>query len=217
MARQKEVRITAPDMQVAEFLIEGNAPYVQHRFGAKTTAQMHDTQEKGSTTKKGKAREKKDFQACYIAATHRLPDGRHGIPASGFRAALISACRLVGFAMTRAKLSLFVLADGYDEEDRTPLFVFTKGKPHYFEAAVRNADLSVDLRARPMWDAGWQALLRVRFDAGQFTLDDVAALVMRVGEQVGLGEGRPDSKKSAGCGWGTFTIISEEQKAEVAA
>ena len=119
--------------------------------------------------------------------------------------------------MTRAKLSLFVLADGFDEVDRTPLFAFTKGEPHYFEAAVRNADLSVDLRARPMWDAGWQALLRVRFDAGQFTIDDVAALVMRVGEQVGLGEGRPDSKKSAGCGWGTFTIISEEQKGTVAA
>jgi hypothetical protein len=32
----------------------------------------------------------------------------------------------------------------------------------------------------------------------------------RVGLQVGIGEGRPDSKNSAGMGWGLFTI--EEAK-----
>jgi hypothetical protein len=39
-----------------------------------------------------------------------------------------------------------------------------------------------------------------------FSLDDISNLLMRVGLQVGLGEGRPDSKKSAGMGWGTFEI-----------
>jgi hypothetical protein len=28
----------------------------------------------------------------------------------------------------------------------------------------------------------------------------------RVGAQVGIGEGRPDSKNSTGMGWGTFEI-----------
>ena len=42
MARQKEVKITAPDMQVVEFLIEGTAPYVQHRFGEKAKNELHD-------------------------------------------------------------------------------------------------------------------------------------------------------------------------------
>jgi len=29
---------------------------------------------------------------------------------------------------------------------------------------------------------------------------------MRVGQQVGICEGRPDSKNSAGMGWGLFTL-----------
>jgi hypothetical protein len=40
----------------------------------------------------------------------------------------------------------------------------------------------------------------------QFTHQDVANLMTRVGLQVGLGEGRPDSKNSAGMGWGLFQI-----------
>jgi hypothetical protein len=46
----------------------------------------------------------------------------------------------------------------------------------------------------------------VRFDADQFTLRDIANLLLRAGMQVGVGEGRPDSKKSCGMGWGTFEI-----------
>jgi len=58
-----------------------------------------------------------------------------------------------------------------------------------------------------MWDEGWEAQVRVRYDADQFTLEDLANLLARVGVQVGLGEGRPDSKSSAGMGWGTFMIV----------
>ena len=46
----------------------------------------------------------------------------------------------------------------------------------------------------------------MRFDYDQFGYDDVSNLVLRAGIQVGVGEGRPDSKKSTGMGWGTFTI-----------
>jgi hypothetical protein len=60
---------------------------------------------------------------------------------------------------------------------------------------------------RPMYFP-WSANLRIRFDAGQFTYTDIANLLMRVGEQVGIGEGRHDSKKSGGMGWGTFRIVN---------
>ena len=49
-------------------------------------------------------------------------------------------------------------------------------------------------------------LQEIRWDADQFTLDDVTNLLSRVGLQVGIGEGRPDSKNSAGMGWGLFEI-----------
>ncbi len=110
--------------------------------------------------------------------------------------------------MTLAKLSVFVVADGY-ERDRfgtQPLVKITKGKPERTDFAVRNATGVADIRPRPMWAEGWEAVVTIRFDADQFTLSDVTNLLARRGEQVGIGAGRPDSKDSAGMGWGTFRI-----------
>lgn len=42
-----------------------------------------------------------------------------------------------------------------------------------------------------------------------FSHNDIVNLMMRVGQQVGIGEGRPDSKNSAGMGWGLFDIQGE--------
>ncbi len=203
---EAKVDIPAPNLQVAEFRIVGDAPYVQQRFSEKAKAMMKDKQEAGSTGKKGAKREAKDFEALCEAAKYLDKKGRCGIPAACFRSAMISACRMTGFAMTRAKLSLFVLADSADKDDETPMVLFTKGEPHYSEHHVRLETGVADIRPRPMWSAGWEVKLRVRFDADQFTTQDVAHVLMRAGLQVGVGEGRPDSKKSNGCGWGTFEI-----------
>ena len=108
--------------------------------------------------------------------------------------------------MTLAKLCVTVIADGFDVDDGTPLVRITKGKPEYSEHVVRNETGVVDIRPRPMWQPGWEALVTIRFDADQFSQEDVANLMSRVGAQVGVCEGRPDSKKSAGMGWGTFTL-----------
>jgi hypothetical protein len=56
-----------------------------------------------------------------------------------------------------------------------------------------------------MWRQ-WTSKVRVAYDADQFTLQDVTNLMSRVGLQVGIGEGRPDSRDSAGLGWGTFKL-----------
>lgn len=204
------ITISPPNFRVHEFLIRGTAPLVMNAFSAKAREEMKQKQLQGSTAAKGKKREPKDFEALYEAAKHVSQDGWYGFPAPAIRNAMISACRVVGFAMTRAKLSVFVRADGYDVNDGTPLVKITKGEPHYHEAMVRLETGVADIRARPMWDAGWEAIVRVIYDADQFTLKDVANLMMRCGLQVGIGEGRPDSKKSTGMGWGTFEIVGEE-------
>lgn len=205
-----QLTILPPNLQTGVFHIRGTAAYVQNKFSAKARQIIRETQEAGSTAKKGKKRDPKNFQQCYELAQHMSASRENGIPCAGFRAALISACRLAGFAMTRAKLSVFVEADATDETEGTGMVLFTKGKPGYTEHWVRNESGVVDLRARPMWRAGWEATLRIRFDADQFTLEDVANLLMRVGMQVGIGEGRPDSKKSAGMGWGLFELLGKE-------
>lgn len=209
MKQEQSVTISAPNFQVAEFTIVGDAPYVQNKFSAKAKEMMHQTQAAGSTARKGKQRQAKDFDEVYRQAQHVAHDGWHGIPAASFRAALISACRLVGFQMTKAKLAVFIIADGFDADEGTPLVRITKGEPQYVEHMVRNATGVADLRARALWREGWEARLRVRFDADLFTMADVANLLLRAGQQVGVGEGRPDSKQSTGMGWGTFAIRSE--------
>lgn len=205
--KSESVVIAAPEFRTAEFLIRGTTPYVQHRFSQKAQAAMHATQEQGSTAKSKKKREPKDFQKQYEQSMHKSRDGWRGIPAAAFRCAMVSACRTVGFKMTLAKLAVFIVPDGFDVQDGMPLVRITKGEPHYHEMMARNETGVVDLRARAMWDEGWEAILRVKFDKDLFTLTDVTNLLMRVGQQVGIGEGRNDSKRSCGMGWGEFEIV----------
>ena len=204
----ENVTVKAPRFQTAEFRIRGTAPYVQNKFSKRAHDAIVETQEAGETAKKGKVRDPKDFQRCYEESIHRTKQKWCGIPAPAFRCAIISACRVVGFQMTRAKLSAFIEADGFDADDGTPLVKITKGKPHYAEHVVRlPTGGKTDIRARAMWDEGWEAKVRVKFDMDQFTLQDVTNLMVRAGLQVGVGEGRPDSKSSAGMGWGTFEVL----------
>jgi hypothetical protein len=215
--KETEITIKAPNLQVAEFTLIGKSPYVQNTFSNKAREQIKETQTKGSTGKKDRKKEGKDFNQCYEDSKHISDDGWYGQPASGYRAALISACKLCGFAMTRAKLSLFIIPDGFDKNDGQPLVRIVKGEPHYSEHHVRLETGVCDIRARAMWDAGWEAVLRVRFDADQFTLQDVSNLLLRAGLQVGIGEGRHDSKKSfTGMGWGEFEIKGKEATDEPA-
>lgn len=208
--QETSIQIKAPNLRVIEFNLVGTAPLVTARFAEKGKIMMR--QQEGSVGKKGKAREAKDFTAAYEAAKHVSADGWCGVHAGGFRAAMVSACRLVGFKMTMAKLSLFVLADGYDQ-DGAPL-VKIEGEPAMVTHHTRNATGVVDIRARPMWRE-WSMKLRIRYDADQFNETDVANLILRVGAQVGIGEGRPDSKQSVGMGWGTFTIANEAAQEKV--
>lgn len=205
MATQATVQIAAPRLKVAEFKLIGTAPYVQLRFSQKAMNQMMDKMKAGPQAKGKKVREPRDFDDDFKQAQHVSTDGWVGVPAGSFRAAMISACRLVGFKMTLAKLSLFILEDGFDKVDGVPLVKLDAGKPEKNIMAVRNQTGVADIRCRPMWRK-WSIKLRVRFDEDQFSLQDVSNLLSRVGQQVGLGEGRPDSRESAGLGWGTFRL-----------
>src|SRR5690606_34844225 len=144
--------------------------------------QMADKMEAGSTARGKKVREARDFDEDFRNALHESEDGWYGIPAGAFRNAMISACRLVGFKMTLAKLSVFVRHDGIDKVDGVPLIRLT-GKPEPLRMAVRNATGVADLRVRAkFWP--WSATVNVTYDSEQFTDQDVVNLFNRVGVQV---------------------------------
>lgn len=199
------VRITRPRLREATIQIRGITPYVQHAFSEKQRKKMEETQRAGQQGRSKRERTPKDFEAIYEAAKHYSKQGWVGIPAPAFRNACIDACRLVGFKMTHAKLSIFVEADGIDRNDGTPL-VRIVGEARIHEGSVRNESGVADIRWRPMWEE-WSAAVRVTWDEDQFSATDVFNLMLRAGLQVGIGEGRPNSPNSNGLGWGRFEVV----------
>jgi hypothetical protein len=204
----REVQIAAPNFQTAIFSIKGTAPLVIHRFSSKTKEQMKQKMEAGKSASSKKDRKAKLTDDSYQESRYISPEGWDGFHAGAIRNAMISACRLVGFKMTLAKLSLFVVADGADAKEKQIPLIRIFGKPVKQEdiARVETGQPYVTVRAAYH---DWKASLKIRWDADQFSIGDVSNLLARVGQQVGIGEGRPDSKNSAGMGWGTFELINE--------
>ena len=209
--KETSVVISAPRFATLEFLLQGTAPLVVARFSKK--AELMAKMAEGGASKNKKVRNARDYDKEAEEARYRSGEKWEGVNAAAFRAGMISACRLVGFKMTLAKLSTFVEADGYDVQDGIPL-VRIYGKSETYTAHTRNATGVVDVRSRPMYRE-WACKLRVRYDMDQFSAQDVYNLVARVGGQVGLCEGRPDSKSSAGCGVGTFEVVPDDQQKDV--
>jgi hypothetical protein len=207
------ITVTPPKIHELHVTLEGDAPLVIQRFSEKQRQVVQEGQMAGSTKRGKKVREPKDFEALYEAAKYiSLPDANGvsflGMAAAAFRSSMISACRTVDFPMVRAKLALFIKPDGFDKFDRTPL-VRIYGEPHMWVGPVRNASGVIDLRSRPMWDPPWFIKLVVLYDSEMFTNTDVANLLARAGVQVGVGEGRHDSKQSNGMGFGLWHLQPE--------
>lgn len=207
---ETRVAISAPNFQQGEIWIRGTAPLVMHKFSHKAKMQIRAKQEAGSTANKNKKKEAKNFTECFNESRHISLDGWDGIPAAAFRNACIDACRIVGFKMNYAKMSLFIMEDGWDADEGTPLVRIIGPAPRMLESMVRIGGISktVDISVRPQW-LEWGARLRFRYDADQFSAGDVVNLVSRAGIQVGICEGRPYSSNSTGMGWGTFEISDE--------
>lgn len=189
--------------------IKGTAPLVQHKFSQKTKLKMMADMATPAAAKKSKAaREPRNYDDDFIQAQHIAVGEWNGIPCPAFRAAMIDACRTVGIVMTKAKMAVFILPDGFDKEDGTPLVKLLAGKPEKKESAVRNDNGGADIRIRPMWRE-WEADVTIEYDEDMITGESVINLLDRAGRQVGIGEGRPYSKNSVGQGWGTFTVVQQ--------
>jgi hypothetical protein len=206
------VTIKAPAFQTAVFELIGTAPLVIHRFSAKTKLQMKQKMETGKSASSKKDRTAKDTDELYDEAKYVSKEGWEGFHAAAMRNAMISACRLVSFKMTLAKLSVFIEADGWDKEEPQIPLVKIIGKSEKLESIANVETGQPYVCVRAIYH-NWRANVKIRWDADQFTIQDISNLVSRVGMQVGLCEGRPDSKNSAGMGWGLFKLGGSENEA----
>jgi hypothetical protein len=206
-SKTANVTIKPPKFQHAEFQLIGLAdtPLVIHRFSAKLKNEMKLKAETGKAASSKKTREPKDSDRTYEEARYRSRQDWDGFHAGSIRKALISACRLVNFKMTLAKLSIFVEKDGVDAQEPQIPLVRIYGDPIKQEDMARVETGQPYVTIRPAY-YDWTAKTKIRWDADQFTLDDITNLLVRVGLQVGIGEGRPDSPNSAGMCWGLFEV-----------
>lgn len=209
------VNIQPANMVEVSVRIRQLTPYVQEAFSRRTIEEITTKMATPAAAQKGKkARAVRNYQEEFEQAQHKSVAGWVGIPCAAFRRGMVDACRTVSVVMVTAKMSIFVQPDGFDAQDGTPLVRLHSEKgPELKLIPVRNANGSVDMRARPMWHE-WYADVRIRFDADMITAQSVVNLLDRCGQQVGIGAGRPFSKMSTGVGWGTFTVDQTHQPVE---
>lgn len=205
--QEQPYNIPPPNFQIVNVMLNGASPLVVERF-AKKAEIMIKMQTPGA---KKKVRDVRDYDKEATQAKYLSTEGWEGINAAVFRNAMISACRIVGFKMTHAKLAVFIEQDGYDSDGIPLVRIF--GEAETFTAHTRNATGVIDIRSRPMYKE-WAIPLRIKYDADLFSEADIINLISRVGLQVGIGGGRPDSKDSAGCGWGTFYATTNKNEIE---
>ncbi len=212
-AAAERVVIAPPNMRTVTLPCRGTSPLVMNKFSHKTRMQLEEKRTTKQSSGKLEKRPTRDFDQEYSACQHRMADGSHGVPANSFRAAMIDACRTAGYKMTHAKQTFFVVADGYDAQDGTPL-VKILGEPrkivNYIRVKGRNGK-APDIRVRAIFES-WRFDLRVRFDEDAISLQDLTNLVVRAGETCGVGDGRATSPgQTGGMGWGFFEVLTDKE------
>jgi len=187
-AQTKVVGITIPDVNIQQFSITlvGDSPgLIVHNWDSKTIRMILDKQMKKA--KPGK--QAKDPQADFEASMYRLPDGSHGFPASGFKAAAINACRQIdGISMTEAKGAFQVVGD---------IVQLKCPEPVMREDMVRIGMGTSDIRYRACYPV-WEAEIQIRYNADFMSREQIVNLFNTAGFCSGIGEWRPSSPKKPG-------------------
>lgn len=200
------ITLTRLQRDVLAVQIEGVTPVIPHRWSEKARRMMPgwvpmDGSVPGPRTKEGPRTPREEAEAC----VYRLPDGRPGIPATAFKAAIVSACRFFKeLPMVEAKLLFFVEGIGPDQ-----LVPFEHdGEPVLREDTPRNANGGADLRYRYSFHP-WRATLRVHYLPTSITPQSVLALV-DAGGNGGVGDWRPSAPKSSTGTFGQFKVVTED-------
>lgn len=190
-----EIVVRRLEREYTEVPIVGVTPLIMHQWSEKSRRLMLEAQQ---TTTRAK-RAPKDPKAEYEDAFYRLDDGRPGMPATAFKAAIADAARFYdGITMTALKTACFVRGEGGDQ------LVPIVGEVTMREDTPRNANGVADLRYRPMfWP--WAATLMVEFLPSMLSTESVWNLIDAAGRN-GVGDWRPSSPKSKSGTFGQFRV-----------
>ena len=187
------------DLRMAELYFIGTTELVVHKWSEKSLGAMADKDEQRAKQAHGKRKPEQEFQdAKYI-----LEDGSHGFPANAFRLAMIDAgTSCPGITKTAIRQSLHVLDD----------FVKIHGEVSMRRDTVRlsGAGNKASLRYRPGYK-DWWCMLRVEYNAGMLSEEQLVNLANLAGFAVGIGEHRPQKNGS----WGRFRVATQADMARL--
>lgn len=196
-------RIQLAPLEIATYSIPivGVTPLIPHKWGAKALRMMREAQ---SGPKVRARREPKVPEEEAEGSTYRLEDGRPGMPATAFKAAIADAARFFdGITMVQAKQSFFVEGEGVDQ--LVPII----GESYIREDTPRNATGVADLRYRRCFEP-WSATLIVRFITSAIDLQSVVHLVNAAGLG-GVGDWRPSAPRSKSGTFGRFEVPDDAE------
>ncbi|HEY6110581.1 MAG TPA: hypothetical protein VIV56_16885 [Gemmatimonadales bacterium] len=179
------VKFTVPDIRTVTMDIEGLSPLMVHAWSKKARDQLRNAGALGEP--KTRRRPPRDPQGDFKGSLYHHPDGGYGFPAAAFKQAMVGACRhLDGLTMTQARTLFVVMGD---------LVKLQAPKPTMDERMVRVSNGMPDIRYRGVfWP--WRTQIKIRYNAGAVSLEQLANLAVLAGEFIGVGELRPE--KGAG-------------------
>lgn len=209
---KKTVTVEIPEITLERhmvFLI-GTAPLIVHAFPEKARKQMLDKQMKVA---KG-GRDARDPYAEVEAARYRLPDGRDGFPAVGFKDAAVTACTSLSDITKVAARQAFripglpmnakgVLSGSFV---RTALIPLIAHEPTIREDVVRLAGPSrpAEMRYRPEYSI-WGVEIEAILNPQVISIGQLGSMFQAAGHGVGVGDYRPE--RDGDCG--TFDLVSK--------
>lgn len=193
------IRLKRLEKAVVNVPIVGLSPLIPHKWSEKSLRMMR---EKQSGSKARAKKDPKDPVEEAEGATYYLENGRPGMPATAFKAAIVGAARYFdGITLVQAREAFFVVGEGADQ--LVPIDFPEDGRV-LREDTPRVSGGTADLRYRyAYWP--WRAILPVRFNPVLIDTESVFALVDAAG-QGGVGDWRPSSPKSNTGSFGTFEV-----------
>lgn len=203
------------DLVTMNVRLIGESPLIVHRFDEKAKRQMLEKHMK----KAPRAKEAKDPVAIAEAAQYRMSDGRHGFPVVAFKAAAVRACTSVGgLKMTEARQAFLITGEHSEKGgafegsiSSTELTQLFAPPPRIREDMVRVTG-TTDIRYRAeYWP--WAVELKVTFNAGFVSAEQLLDVFKVAGFAVGVGEWRPEKNGSNG----RFRIATKDDDAAFAA
>jgi len=198
-----QLKLQAIQRNTAIIEVVGTSPLIVHRWCEKQKQMMLDKQQGRKAPK-----QVKDPQAEYESSMYRFPDGGHGFPTLGFKAASVSAAgRVFGknVKMTELRVALSFLADGIAVGSGGEQITRITGEPIMREDMVRLGIGGADLRYRAQY-VDWSARLLIQYLPNMLDLETVASII-DIGGVQGIGEWRPEKDGI----YGTYQVSSIDQ------